>query len=752
MSFHLHELTGCAPAPLAHYLKALGILRLVCEQADPEARGFWRGERFFLISRMSRDELQGYFSAEYEPTPMFAPWNAGCGFYKTWDDKQKKLRNSKNVDALEALRAQVRKRFSRFVSAAEQMAQLLSQHARHKDVMSLSKKERQNHLILSSNKHGNLLPMFDKDLDKQKLQELALVASSAFPFVRSVIAATADDAFKYPGLWGGTGGNAGNMEFSARFFENVLLALVVLSAEQSLGFLKNSLYGENISGLLTGGSGKAGQFLPSGAGGVNSVDGFGDQNDTLLNPWDFVLMIEGAVVLSSATTSRLRGNRRAVSSPFVVDSNQVGFASAATAEANKGEQWLPLWKNPLSRTELAHFLGEGRMQLQRRHATDTLDFARSVATLGAARGVDSFQRFGYVTRNGDLNFAIPLGRFVVPENAGTSIRNLDDLETWLTRLNRLARDKDASSRLKLAVKCLLEDALAVAQQPERAAHWQSILISASNLEAIQASGTGFSAGPIPKLRKEWIEAANDGSVEFRLAVAFAAQAARFPSNRAAQYPIRDHFQTLSNARFATSGSLTSQRLLPAPQVVVLQRNAIDDCIAIVGRRLIDRAKLDTPGFPLRARTGFTTTAADLATLIAGSADLERTLRLARALCALNFRDARMPLSSESSSMLPDDAWLVIRLSLLPWPLVEDRQIPVDPAIVRRLSSGDAAGAFDLARQRLCAFGIHPTIRQTSQPPAIAKWWAAALAFPLSQGTARRFLKRIDPNFSVSKQP
>lgn len=35
---HIHKLDGCAPTPLAHYLKALGILRLVAEQADPNAR------------------------------------------------------------------------------------------------------------------------------------------------------------------------------------------------------------------------------------------------------------------------------------------------------------------------------------------------------------------------------------------------------------------------------------------------------------------------------------------------------------------------------------------------------------------------------------------------------------------------------------------------------------------------------------------------------------------------------------------
>lgn len=37
----LHRLDGCAPTPLAHYLKALGVLRLVAEQLDPQARGWW---------------------------------------------------------------------------------------------------------------------------------------------------------------------------------------------------------------------------------------------------------------------------------------------------------------------------------------------------------------------------------------------------------------------------------------------------------------------------------------------------------------------------------------------------------------------------------------------------------------------------------------------------------------------------------------------------------------------------------------
>ena len=58
---HVHQLDGCAPAPLAHYLKALGILRLVAEQADRDARSWWAGDDFRLATRLGREELEAFF-------------------------------------------------------------------------------------------------------------------------------------------------------------------------------------------------------------------------------------------------------------------------------------------------------------------------------------------------------------------------------------------------------------------------------------------------------------------------------------------------------------------------------------------------------------------------------------------------------------------------------------------------------------------------------------------------------------------
>jgi len=79
----LHDivLNGCAPTPLIHYLKALGIFRLVAEQCDPQVRAVWRGDAFMLETAKTPDELVAFLLYDYSPTPVVAPWNGSSGFY-----------------------------------------------------------------------------------------------------------------------------------------------------------------------------------------------------------------------------------------------------------------------------------------------------------------------------------------------------------------------------------------------------------------------------------------------------------------------------------------------------------------------------------------------------------------------------------------------------------------------------------------------------------------------------------------------
>lgn len=79
----MNELTlaGCTPTPLANYLKALGVFRLLAEQKDPEIKARWQGEQFVLHTWLNREEVARFFLEEYRPTPILAPWNGGSGFY-----------------------------------------------------------------------------------------------------------------------------------------------------------------------------------------------------------------------------------------------------------------------------------------------------------------------------------------------------------------------------------------------------------------------------------------------------------------------------------------------------------------------------------------------------------------------------------------------------------------------------------------------------------------------------------------------
>jgi CRISPR-associated protein Csx17 len=68
-----------------------------------------------------------------------------------------------------------------------------------------------------------------------------------------------------------------------------------------------------------------------------------------------------------------------------------------------------------------------------------------------ARGITQFQRFAFLERNGQANFAVPLNRILVTARPNT--RLIDDLAPWLDRLHRLVRDK-APARLVQAERLL----------------------------------------------------------------------------------------------------------------------------------------------------------------------------------------------------------------------------------------------------------------------------------------------------------
>ncbi len=748
MTLHLHRMTGCAPTSLANYLKALAILRLVAEQADPAARGWWQDESFCLLTRMTDDELGEFFLIKYQPTPMLAPWNGGSGFFRTWDPKKASLRNSKNAAALDQLLSDKCIRFEPIRDAYQEICQILPSYCEQINVSAITAKERGKLLIVPSG-DGPVFPVIPKnDLGKNQVQRAILRGSRRSTFSRSAIV-DIDGEIKYPSIWG-SGGNDGAIDYTGRFFENVLAILDPKDERESAKLLKNALKGDLSNGIASGAAGKVGQFLPAGAGGANVTTGPGSQNDTYLNPWDFVLMLEGAVLFASRSTKRFdpRESQR-ISAPFAIQSHATGHATPGLEKSQRGEQWMPLWSHPARLPEVKSLLGEGRLQLGRQTANRPVDAARAISRLGVARGIDSFVRFGYLERNGQSTLAVPLGRIRVHQHPLAFL--IDDLAPWLDRLQRRARDKNAPARLGQAERMLADSVLAALTHDDSPDRWQAILRNAIQVEALQATGSGIDAGPIPSLRVEWIDALGfDSSPEVRLAVALGSAAAGYAKNGRAIDPVRHHWLPLERGgrRFKTS----DKRLAKDSRVVVSGRDPIADCAAIVERRLIEAGMKGERRLKLVSPFGAAARLDDLALFLGGHIDVQRVFDLARALMAVKWDSwQRKPRKGiEHPKELPSEAWLALRLACLAWPLADGHDIPAEPSIIRRLLAADGPGAMQRAITRLRSAGIRSPLQTAITDLPTARLWASALVFPIDRFSAARAVAILDPRMKVSE--
>ena len=732
---HVHRLDGCAPTPLAHYLKALGILRLVAEQADADARGWWDGDRFRLASKLTRAELEAFFLHDYQPTPIFNPWGARSGFYDGSPEKSAR-------ESLKRIECSSSPRLEPFRSTIKTVRSIIA--GTTAGGKPADKEKDKLILALRSNTRG-----------KSSLWLDAVVA---------LIGAGQEVSWAQPPIFG-TGGNEGAGGYPSAYMSAIVESVIEENWNHAISC---TLFGTTVPQCHWDQS--MGQFAP---GAVST-------------PWDMLFAFEGACMLRSSVGGRTSTrSKRWMSSPFYVAPRSSGYASSSRLDEKflnkgreypgRGEQWLPLWTEPSRHFEVQQIFTEGRATTKAGRATDGWTMARAVASFGVSKGIRQFVRYGYQQRNNQAtHFAVPLGRLCTPDGErGTSTKSscLDDLDAWLRSLHREAHPSDdqkakrVPDRIVATYGRLMDALFSVANEHATVQQYQDVLLRLCEVEAIMRRGTGFAAQPVPRLRPEWVAATYDGTAEFRLALAFALQSCVYRiAGRRVDDPVRRHLLPLEpkrpqlpldperKLRFATTGLGSGVRLDVRPEVVIQGRRGLNDAIALVERRLMEASQREGRHLPLKAAPRASASIADLTALLAGSVDLDRTLTLARALMALDRRawaEHFVPIEPARGADWPDDAWLAIRLCTLPWPLSTrsgfELDVGADPALVRRLVAGDAATAFDLASRRLGAAGVCCTVRGSAASVDTARLWAAALAFPITQPTARRLLLRLDPN-------
>lgn len=703
------RLGGCAPAPLAHYLKALGILRIVAEQCDANARGWWDGESFVLATKLGREELIEFILERYRPTPVFNPWGARSGFYAGSSEKSSR-------EVLDTIEASGDPRFAEYRAVIAQVRSAVAEVA------------------------GGTKP--EDELTKRAFV-LALkreVRGKGSEWLDSVLAIleSSSKAFEQPALFG-TGGSEGSGSYTAAYMSAIHECLIDRSWDHALS---DSLFsGSKEFGNRWGEP--FGQFLPTNHG----------------TPWDFLLAFEGGCEVRSSVVARSASSSdRWMASPFFVAPVASGFPSGARLDEyvlnkgkelpGRGEQWFPLWRNPLTRQELSKLFRDGRSVTKRSAANDGWSMARAAKNLGVQQGITAFVRTAYLQRNNlATHYAVALSRVTVSQVTSSSSSCLDDVDSWVGRLRREARSKSAPARFVAVVRRLVGSLFSVNDHLDEPSRWQDLLLRLADVEAVQITGRGFAAGPIPPLRSEWVMAADDGSVEFRLALACARQRGRFPRSHAELEGMRRHWLPLDGSRYRTTGTGGEKRLRVTNDQVMRGRDGIEDAIAIVSRRIIEASQSGERRLALDGEHAFASPS-DLSAFLDGDVDADRILHLARALMAIYRRGWHPSAAAAAASPdtgNPDDVWIAIRLAALPWPLGDRRLIGIDPAMVRRLAAGDAASAFRLARLRLRGAGIHTPLRETAVSAEVSRRWAAALVFPISMRTASRFLAQLDPN-------
>ncbi len=675
-------LDGCAPTPLASYLKALGVLRLISSSAnhvsgaaaDPNARGWWENERFHLRTTLSRDALQHFFLHDYAPSPIIAPWNGGSGFYP-----------QDNKDGFDPLAADpVAERFDH-ISATIQRA---------------------SHTIVS-------LGLTKQRPEKTAKVELvaalrAELPNAALPWLDAALALSGE-SLTYPQLLG-TGGNDGRLDFTNNFLRRLVstkspLGLFVASTGEPSNdtepLLVSALFADPAPGLK---SAAVGQFAPGAAGGPNATTGY--NSDSMVNPWDFVLMLEGATAFAGVASRRHQAVAgTGASFPFTVRTVGAGWGGVDAADETdaRAEFWAPLWGRPVRFCEIESLFGEGRAVLNGRTARDGLDFARAAASLGNSRGFQAFERFGFLMRAGKAYLATPIGRRSAALSPGA--RLVADLDTrgWLDQTRRIGRNREEPSAARRAIRRLEDaffDLIAAPGASEAADKALAALGTVVAWLAISPNGRQSVRTPPPALSSAWILQADDGSAEFRVAAALAGVGLPPPATEASSAgskvapPMAAHLAPVDEGRFFYRGRLSARRAWSdgdTPATMVWGAGPlVPNMIAVLERRLVEASIRGLEDKPLAGATG-----ARLADVAAFLSDDFDDARCAALLAGLVWARPTHLQSTDMSAGSPVPfAYAALKPVFAPdsqlratAALPDTARIPVPPGLVARLRAG-----------------------------------------------------------------
>jgi CRISPR-associated protein Csx17 len=387
---------------------------------------------------------------------------------------------------------------------------------------------------------------------------------------------------------------------------------------------------------------------------------------------------------------------------------------------------------------LRAIFSEGRAQVRGRAARTGVDFAQAAVTLGVDRGLTAFQRYGFQVRNGLAYFATPLERVIVRRNARADL--LADIEDWYLKLRRKAEPKaEPPASIGRALN-QLERRIVELCRDDSASSLQLLIAALGATERALARSFKWTTGaylrPLHGLKERWLNAADDGSAEFRLAQSVAGMSARIGKET---LWFRQHLEPLGITANKEC-SWVSWDDTAGNDVAWHDGDLTDALNAILARRVMRVGQSGAEGWPDKserfARLG------DIADFIEGRTNNDLLADLIWGLSLLDWQQVK-PLSSEypeTKDAIPSSFYAMLRLCFRPGNGKDT--IPLVPAILHRAINKDGQRASELAARRLRGSGKAPLVKDLPVSGDIARRTAAAMLFPISPQDFRQLEQNI----------
>lgn len=699
---HDVELPGCTPEPLMSYLKALGILRLVSEQVDSNARGWWNNDVFWIRSKLDRDGLTKFFLEEYSPTPIVVPWSGGDFFAVNWAATVPTHKETPTASSvIESFLTTTSSRLEPYRIALAACRVALEN-------CGLETAHTQDKSALKARKAA---------FEKLKWEFIAtLRANCEQPeTLEWMDAAAVTGAEAFAPLLGSGGGSDGNTHFSDNFMQNLWDSLPDFDSQRhpslgvvlTLGFsrlgLRDSMFRE--AGTYRTANRTSSLFDSGAVGGPNATQGM--VRESLSNPWDVIIGLEGTLCFAAAAGKRLASQvRSAAVFPFQCSATPTSRDLLAEKERSGREIWLPLWQRPCRSGEIQNLLKEGRAEAGSRPVRDGVDMARAIVTLGIDRGVGSFYRYAILKGRvgGDnYNTAASLGRFAVTDRPDAEL--ICEIDPWLHRFRRACAAKTAPARLDSVLR-RIDSAIFDFCRHGGAAQFQRILIGLGGAEQALGIVERFrddqKIKPIADLSQDWITAADDGSPEFRLALALAS----IQSAGEKVGPLRANLEAVDWSKKQCKAWAEKDR-----SVVWSGADLSSNLANVIQRRMMDATRAGCDALPIASNHSVSLEV--VSAFLAGELDELRIEQLLWGLLLVKPRGGQtLKMVQVETAPLPREYALLKLLFLPTMPsIVVDGEtvaaIRPEPRILPLLRAGRIDEACKIAANRLRVSGLSP---------------------------------------------